>query len=272
MRAYSPLRYPGGKGQMYDYILDLLSKNNLLNCTYIEPYAGGAGIAIRLLFEKKVKKIIINDFDKSIYAVWHSILYQTNDFITLVKRTPVNMESWELQKKVQMMKDDVSLLELGFSTFFLNRTNRSGIIKGGVIGGKTQVGNYKMDCRFNKGSLICLIEKIAKHEQVIEIHNLDAIDFIKKVKNKQNQFYFIDPPYYDKGKELYTNFYNHDDHLNLSKFLTKSLKNKNYLISYDNSEEIHKMYCKFNCEIMELNYYAGTKRKGKEVFIKNNII
>ena len=132
MKSYSPLRYPGGKGQIYKMIVSILEKNNLIGCTYIEPFAGGAGIAIRLLFENKVNKVIINDIDRSIYAVWYSILYLSDELIEKIKDTEINMDEWYKQKEIQKFKNDVSILELGFSTLFLNRTNRSGIIKAGV--------------------------------------------------------------------------------------------------------------------------------------------
>jgi Site-specific DNA methylase len=272
MRSYSPLRYPGGKGQVYKFVEELLLNNNLLGCTYIEPYAGGAGVAIRLLFEEKVRKIIINDYDRSIYAVWYSILNCTEEFISLIKKTDITMENWNIQKKFQVQKETIDLLTLGFSTFFLNRTNRSGIIKAGVIGGKDQSGNYKMDCRFNKDKLIELIKKIKSYEKNIELYNMDALEFIKIVQKKHNQFYFIDPPYYQKGKELYTNFYNHDDHVQLAKYFKSNLKTKKILISYDNCEVIKKLYKRYHQDVRLLNYYVETKRMGEEIFITQNLV
>lgn len=272
MKSYSPLRYPGGKGQVYKFVEELLHNNDLLGCTYIEPYAGGAGVAIRLLFEEKVKRIIINDYDRSIYAVWYSILNHTEEFISLIEETAITVENWNIQKDLQKQKENIGLLTLGFSTFFLNRTNRSGIIKAGVIGGKDQSGNYKIDCRFNKVKLIELIQKIKSHENNIEIYNMDALDFIKTVQGKHNQFYFIDPPYYQKGKELYTNFYNHDDHVQLAKYFKTKLKTKKILISYDNCDEIKKLYKCYKQDIRLLNYYVETKRMGEEIFITQNLV
>lgn len=271
MKSYSPLRYPGGKSQVYQQIVKTLEKNNLLGCTYIEPFAGGSGIAIRLLFENKVKKVIINDFDKSIYAVWYSILFYTDEFVELINNTAITIEEWYKQKKIQKLKETESILTLGFSTFFLNRTNRSGIIKGGVIGGKNQNGNYKMDCRFNKQSLIELIYKIASFKNRIEISNLDAIDLINSIKRQKNQFYFIDPPYFHNGRELYTNFFTDEDHTILSKYIKKNMKTKKYIISYDNCVEIQTLYRKFERTLVNLNYSLQNKKKASEIFITNNI-
>ena len=271
-KSYSPLRYPGGKGQIYNIVLSMLKKNDLIGCTYIEPFAGGAGIAIRLLFEDKVDKVIINDIDKSIYSVWYSILYHTDEFIEKINSTEITIEEWEKQKIIQKDKNNVSVLDLGFSTFFLNRTNRSGIIKAGAIGGKKQDGNYKLDCRFNKKNLIDLILKIALYKEKIEIFNEDAKVFIGRFKKYKNQFFFIDPPYFEKGKNLYTNFFTENDHSDLAKYIKKTLSKQNLLISYDKCPQIEKLYNDFKSETVLLNYSVQTKRKGEEIFFTHNLI
>ena len=272
MKSYSPLRYPGGKGQIYKMMVSILEKNNLIGCTYIEPFAGGAGIAIRLLFENKVNKVVINDIDRSIYAVWYSILYLSDELIEKIKDTEINMDEWYKQKEIQKSKNDVSILELGFSTLFLNRTNRSGIIKAGVIGGKKQNGNYKIDCRFNKDKLIDLIVKISSNKDRIEIYNKDAKKFIDLIKRKKKKFFFIDPPYFNKGKDLYTNFFSENDHIELAKFIKKKLSNQPLLISYDKCPQIEALYNRYNKETILLNYSVQNKKKGEELLFSNNIV
>lgn len=272
MKSYSPLRYPGGKGQIYKMIVSILEKNHLIGCTYIEPFAGGAGIAIRLLFENKVNKVVINDIDRSIYAVWYSILYLSDELIEKIKDTEINMDEWYKQKEIQKSKNDVSILELGFSTLFLNRTNRSGIIKAGVIGGKKQNGNYKIDCRFNKEKLIDLIVKISSNKDRIEIYNKDAKEFIDLIKRKKKKFFFIDPPYFKKGKDLYTNFFSENDHIELAKFIKKKLSNQPLLISYDKCPQIEALYNRYNKETILLNYSVQNKKKGEELLFSNNIV
>ena len=262
-KSFSPLRYPGGKGQMYDTIVQILQDNHLENCNYIEPFAGGAGVALKLLSNGIVKSITLNDFDLSIYAFWYSILYDTERFIRKIITVEINMQEWKKQRIIQLEKENVPLFDLGFSTFFLNRTNRSGIIKGGVIGGKNQDSFYKMDCRFNKKRLIALIEKISTLKDKITIYNLDAEDFIIQVKQK-NSFYFIDPPYFCKGKQLYTNFFKPEDHLSLFKTIQKNLKNRSWIVTYDKCDEIYQIYKKQKYRIMSLNYSAQNKKKAEE--------
>lgn len=270
MKTWSPLRYPGGKGQLYNFVLTILESNDLIGCDYIEPYAGGAGVAIRLLIENKVKTISINDYDRSIYAFWHSVLYETENLIGLISRTEINIDNWYIQKSIQLHKDNVSLLELGFSTLFLNRTNHSGILKAGPIGGKSQSGEYKIDCRFNKAKLIDLIKSISQLKSRIYLYNLDGEKFLN-LSRKPSNFYFIDPPYYKKGKDLYANFFSHEQHLSLSCTIKNILENNRYIITYDDCPEIEIMYDYLMIDRISLNYSLNTKRIANEILMVNNI-
>lgn len=261
----SPLRYPGGKGKMSSYIASIISSNNLLDGHYIEPYAGGAAIALSLLFKEYVKKITINDYDKSIYSFWYSVLNDTDRLCNKIQDVEITVDEWNKQKSIQKNKHNTDHLTLGFSTFFLNRTNRSGIIKAGIIGGKEQKGKWKIDARFNKEDLIKRIIKISKYSSRINLHNEDTIELIKKKKYSEcnNSLIYFDPPYYIKGKDLYTNFYKHKDHSDISKRI-KMLETK-WLISYDNTPEIQKLYSDYKQVVYNLNYSAFEARKGNEV-------
>ena len=261
----SPLRYPGGKYKLYKYVAELVRQNNCN--TYIEPFCGGAAVALELLLDGVVREIIINDYDYSIYCFWDSILNRTDDFIELIENTDVNLEEWHRQKTIREDMDVHSSLEIGFSTFFLNRTNRSGIIdKAGPIGGLNQRGDYPIDCRFNKTRLISQIKKIAEKKEHIKIYNLEALEFIEEViLKKRKAFIFFDPPYYGKGPGLYTNFYSHGDHVNLANAIQQKLKNRKWIVTYDNVNEIKAMYSKTRGVEFELQYTLQTKRSGSEV-------
>ena len=193
----SPLRYPGGKLKVVEYVKKLMEVNDLVGGTYIEPYAGGASVALSLLYDKYASKIKINDIDRSIYAFWYCVLNETEAFCRLIADTPVNMDIWQTQHAVQRNKNSAELLDLGFSTFFLNRTNRSGILNGGVIGGKEQTGCFKIDARYNKKGLIERIENIAEYANLIELTSMDAVDLIKRYKRTPaaKTLCYLDPPY-----------------------------------------------------------------------------
>lgn len=263
----SPLRFPGGKYKIYKYIEKLIEINNC--STYCEPFAGGSAISIELLLKNKVNKIILNDYDYSIYCFWYSVLNNTDDLIHLIQETEINILNWKKQKKIRDNVYNHDKLTVGFSTFFLNRTNRSGIIdKAGPIGGFNQKSDYSIDCRFNKIKLIDKIEKIAKLKDKIELYNYDALDFIDIVLlKKRNVFTFFDPPYYRKGRGLYTNFYNHGDHQNLSKHILYKLKNRKWIVTYDNHEAIRKMYNSKKIIQFSLNYSLQNKIKAQEIMV-----
>lgn len=262
----SPLRYPGGKLKVVDYVKRLFEVNDLMDGTYIEPYAGGASVALTLLFSEYASNIKINDIDRSIYAFWYSVLNETEAMCRLVADTPVNMDEWYAQREVQQHKQEAGLLELGFSTFFLNRTNRSGILSGGVIGGKEQTGNFKIDARYNKEDLIERIESIAEYADRIELTSIDAVELIKSIKKPtEKTFCYLDPPYYVKGRDLYLNYYNDDDHRAIAKAI-KKYKGK-WIISYDAVDFIRELYKDYRQKEYYLSYSAGNPTKGKEIVV-----
>ncbi len=271
---YSPLRYPGGKNKLSKFISKVCIDNDIKG-HYVEPYAGGASVALYLLLEDKVDKITINDFDRSIYAFWRSVLRNTKKLCDLIENTEINIENWQKAKNIQKNKSKENLLDLGFSTFFLNRTNFSGIINAGVIGGPGQNGKYKIDCRFNKKELIKRIKLIAKHKKQIKLYNLDALKLIKKIEkesdNNQTIFYF-DPPYYLKASSLYMNYYKNNQHKEVAEAI-KNIRNINWIVSYDNTLEIEKIYNWISSKFIKkysFNHSAYRAKEGNEILFFSN--
>jgi DNA adenine methylase len=267
----SPLRYPGGKTKLVAYVLETLKINNLIGGTYVEPFAGGAGIAWYLLLNDKVKHVYINDLNSSVYAFWYCVLNKPHQLSQMIIDTSVTIEEWHRQKLIQD-SPDASLIERGFSTFFLNRTNRSGIIKGGVMGGKSQNGKYKLDCRYNKQKLIKKIESIANLKERITLTQKDAKAFLSEdIKHIGEKCLInIDPPYYEKGKGLYQNFFEHNDHYELRNVIcTLDLP---WIVTYDNTPEINDLYSDFIPLSFDLSYTAQIKRKGSEVMIYSPLL
>lgn len=251
-------------------VTNIIQANHLRTAHYVEPYAGGAGLALSLLFKNVIPHIHLNDLDISIWSFWHSILNNTDEFIELINSTEVTIDEWHLQKEIQDKKEASDNLTLGFSTFFLNRTNRSGIIqKAGVIGGLRQQSQYPLDCRFNKEDLICKIRKIATLSHKIHIYNMDAVDFIRHIEtNLERSFYCIDPPYFVKGQSLYTNFYEPSDHSELAEVI--KLINGKWILTYDNAAHIKRLYEGYRKFIFSLNYSAADKKKGTELLVASS--
>ncbi|TCL03806.1 DNA adenine methylase [Sodalis ligni] len=273
MRFYTPLRYPGGKGKLSYYIKSLIEVNSLSDGYYIEPYAGGAAVAMDLLINEYVRNILINDVDPAVYSFWHSVLNHTDALCEMIEKCTVDMDTWYEQKDIINRISENSPLLIGFATFFLNRTNRSGILKAGVIGGKTQSGDWKMDVRFKKDDLISRIRKIASYKNRIKTTNYDASTLLlstsELIGNTNKLLIYLDPPYYVKGQDLYRNYYEHDDHVIVKKTLEKS-GISNWIVSYDNADEIKSIYTEYRKTEYSLSYTAQSKKIGEEVMIFSN--
>ncbi|MBL7922537.1 MAG: DNA adenine methylase [Bacteroidia bacterium] len=263
----TPLRYPGGKQRLTPFIIEILEANKIKG-HYVEPYAGGAGVAINLLLSNNVEHIHLNDSDFGIYAFWYCVLNKTEELCRLISSASMTVEEWRIRKAVVQKCDKRKILELGFSVFYLNRCNRSGVLAAGVIGGYDQTGNYKMDARFSKDDLIRRIESIVRYKDKISITNFDAEYYIENyIPNlPKDTLVYLDPPYYEKGSELYLNAYNKSDHARLAKTIQREIKHK-WVLSYDGVEDIVKLYQRRRHFLYDLQYSVAKVYKGKEVFV-----
>ena len=263
----TPLRYPGGKSVTTPLFIDLIKVNELKGVSYAEPYAGGAGTAINLLLGGYVDRIFINDASIGIYSFWRYVLEESDSFIKTILETPVDLEHWRyFHEFVKTAK--CPSFELGFATFFLSRTSRSGILTAGPIGGTTEEkqnrAKYRIDCRYNKTDLISRIQKISKHRGNIVVSNKDAIDFLITLPEDGMNLVYLDPPYFNQGKYLYLNYYSSDDHKFLSEYLSQTT-NFRWVLSYDNVAEIRDFYKCFDLYEFQLNYTAQRIKYGSEL-------
>jgi DNA adenine methylase len=273
MYAVSPLRYPGAKWRLEKFVTAILRDNGLLGGHYIEPYAGGASLALSLLFGGHVAKIHLNDLDRSVYAFWRAATEHADELIDRIRTTPVSIDTWHIQREIQRNKRHAPIVDLGFSTFFLNRTNRSGILTAGVIGGKAQSGQWKIDARFNKENLIKRLQRVANHRSQIFVTQMDALKFIERRKEilSEKCFVYLDPPYYVKGQDLYMNAYEPQNHVDVANVVLKNLDNA-WMVSYDDVEEIRNLYRGARQQPYVLRYSASKQRSGREmVFLSRSL-
>src|SRR6185312_4445396 len=256
----SPLRYPGGKGRLGPWIASVLQTNNLTGGCYVEPYSGGAGVALFLLLRNHVRRIVINDADPAIYAFWHAVVQEPEALIHEIRTRAPTMDTRSFARDVLSDPEKHTLAERAFATFFLNRTSRSGILKGGVIGGKAQNGAYKLDARYNHADLIARIQTIATQRHRIQVHGLDAIEFLNRYGTKfpKKTLVYLDPPYYIKGSQLYRNSYTHQDHVDVAA-VARGLAHPT-LITYDDVTEIRKIYKGMPSSFLSLHYSTHQAR------------
>jgi DNA adenine methylase len=264
VRYPSPLRYPGGKGKLAGFFKEIFRLNRLIDGEYAEPYAGGASIALALLFSEHARRVHINDLDRSVYAFWHSALKRTSDFTRFVLSVPLTVAEWERQREVQASKARAPLFELGCSTFFLNRTNRSGIVTGGLIGGIVQDSEWGIDARFNREELVQRVERVSRYRDRISLTQLDAMRFLDDVVAHlpTKSLTYLDPPYFIQGQRLYARYYDTDDHEAISKRVAR-LRTP-WVVSYDAAPEIQRLYGTHPNLIYGLSYSAADHYRGAE--------
>lgn len=262
----TPLRYPGGKTQMAPFVGRLMVDNQLQGGHYAEPFAGGAGVAWRLLFTGQASEVWLNDIDPAIHAFWHAAVYETDALCERIEATVVTMAERQSQRAVFQARSG-STLDLAFATLFLNRTNRSGILDGGAIGGNRQQGNYKLDCRFNKTDLVRKLQRIGRYRAVVHLSNLDARLCLAAWDKQlpERALLNIDPPYFGKGAELYLNHFKPSDHAALARQVRR-LK-RPWMLTYDDTPEIERLYVGFPVYRMGLLYSAQVKRLGAELLV-----
>jgi DNA adenine methylase len=265
----SPLRYPGGKGKLAQFLAAFILENELHGCELVEPFCGGAGGTLPLLDAGIISSLVINDINIGLAALWRSILTNTDELIYLIESCKIDMSNWLHYKEVYNNPEGFSDLELGFATFFLNRTNRSGMFHAGPIGGKSQTGNYLLDCRFTKVNLIKRIIYIANLSDRITFSSDDANNVISSAAN--NSFVYIDPPYVKEGRNIYSKYsFNNEEHEKLAN--TIKLHSKYWLLSYDDVQMIHELYSGTGINVIELSYVMNKAKVGRELLIASSLL
>jgi len=250
------------------FLAELLEANSAARWDYVEPYAGGAGVAMELLIDNKVRRVFLNDSSYPIFALWKSIVTYPDEFCRMISRASLSLRSWERHREVLRQPQAHSLLDVGFSTFFLNRCNRSGVLTAGVIGGKAQSGKWRIDARFPRNELVSRVELIARHRDRIVVSNLDAEEFLLTKVNRMspNTLVYCDPPYYERAKRLYLNTYQPEDHVRLSDVIQTRVR-RHWIVSYDGHPDILALYrCRRKFEY-RLQYSAMNSYAGSEVFV-----
>jgi DNA adenine methylase len=264
----SPLRYPGGKSKLANYFKALVRNNRLFDGTYVEPFAGGGGVGLSLLLHGYVDRIILNDLSKPIYAFWRALLNEPDRFQERILNIELTAKEWERQRKIFQNAGEDTSFDVGFSTFFLNRTNHSGVLNGGMIGGQAQNSAYGLDARFNRLELVARIKRIARYASKITVLNLDAAELISNVTTiaeDTQPLVYIDPPYFKKGRDLYYDFFEESDHYRIRDVVTALDPSIRWVVSYDNVAEIIALYRDHEAIEYNLSYSVRNGRIGTEV-------
>lgn len=267
MRTASPLRYPGGKSALAGLLKDIRRINGLGDRSVAEPFAGGAGASLTLLFQEDAPEILVNDADRAVHDFWWSLVNRMTAFSKLLSRTRVSMAEWRRQRDTYRSRSRASRLKRGFAAFYLNRCNRSGIImNGGPIGGVAQTGPWKLNARFNRADLHRRCRRVGEYGSRIRVSCQDGIEFIR-TSDASKTVFFIDPPYFVKGQTLYLNSLDESYHIALSLQL-RAMTEDAWILTYDDCPEIRGMYEGWaSVRPFSLQYAASARRSGKEVLV-----
>lgn len=267
--TYTPIRYPGGKSKIYPTVERIIRSSGLEGCAYAEAFCGGAGLAVKLLLKGDVSRIVLNDVDPAVYSMWDAIVRHPEELCSFLEGTEPTVDEWERQHEVLASSSSPSL-ELGMAALFLNRTNRSGILRGGPIGGKDQTGAWGIDARYNPDGLCAKVRKIAERSSDIELHNLDASDFIETALRPmatggERLLANFDPPYVEKGPELYQNSFDEGDHRALARMIASC--DFPWVVTYDAVPLVDEMYAGFARYDLEVGYSAARVRREREILV-----
>ncbi len=262
----SPLRYPGGKASLAGFFADVIEALDLTDATYVEPYAGGAGAGVALLVEDRVRRLVVNDFDPAVHSFWVAATEHSEALCALVRDTPLDVDEWRRQKAVYRAADDSDPLTLGFAFFYLNRTNRSGILNAGPIGGVNQNGNYKIDARFNRTELARRLEAIGERADRIVVSNKDGRTIVRAHAGEPDTFLYIDPPYLAAGGSLYLNAFTHRDHADLAE-IVRAYPSGNWIVTYDDAPYIRRLYDGESVQSYALYYSAHKAVRSTELAV-----
>jgi DNA adenine methylase len=273
----SPLRYPGGKSLLSTYVSGVLEENLLAGCTFYEPYAGGASVSLDLLRMGFVDRAVLIERDPLVFAFWHSVFNATEALCAAIEACPVTLETWHALHATKAVDDPTkttyTLLQLGLAGLFFNRTNFSGIIGAGPIGGQAQTSAYKINCRFNKTGLVRQIKAASLLASRVSVHFGDALTFLRKNAGKISagfSFVYIDPPYYTQGRKLYRHHYTDADHATLAGYITS--QGYPWLVSYDDHPRIRELYASKQMQPIYLDYKVKSSRTAQELVISNLVI
>lgn len=265
----SPLRYPGGKSDFIKTAIQIVKDNNLSAMSMVEPYAGSAAISLGLIEAGIISHTTLVERDPLIYSFWKAVFEHTDDLVAAFLELPITLDTWESFKPFLNIKEPLpdQIVKLGLAGLFFNRTNFSGILNAGPIGGKGQKSAYPIDCRTNKKELISRIRKIASFSKQVNTEFGDAVEIIKRYKDQENLFFYLDPPYFVKGESLYRYFYKLKEHKELARALINA--RFSWLLSYDDHHVIEFLYEDFYVKRHAFQYSAGSPKNHSELLISS---
>lgn len=269
----SILRYPGSKARYADLVASFLDAcPGKRPSVLVEPFCGGASVSLDLLMKGVVDRIVLNDVDPLIAALW-SCVFKKEDAAWLISRVysvALTLDEWEYQKSLV----PINRREAAFKCLYLNRTSFNGVIhKSGPIGGRSQ-SKRNVGARFNREFLAEKIAALCELRDAVTVTNYSwQMSCCKSAKALgESGFFYLDPPYYHKAKNLYGYAFSERDHHALKNYLV-NLANP-WVLFYDDTQEVQVLYSDERLFTVKsrANYsmFCGGQRDvGKEIIFSN---
>ncbi|MEI7867358.1 MAG: DNA adenine methylase [Candidatus Methylumidiphilus sp.] len=273
-KIISPLRYPGSKATFLKVVLEFIEVHGLKGREIVEPYAGSGIVSLSLVANNLVSHATLVERDPLLYSFWKAVFEHTDILLSSIEDININMDTWyELRVLLKHKIPENELIpDLALACLFFNRTNFSGVLHSGPIGGKDQSSDYKLDCRFNKKDIISRIRQISSLRDGVSVKFGDALEFLQKanIQNHEKRFFYVDPPYFKQGRKLYRYYYKVIDHKRLYDIL--SVATFPWLLSYDKHEFIELLYDGFPQVHQSFRYMSRTPKNENELVVTNMVI
>jgi DNA adenine methylase len=237
----SPFRYPGGKTWLVPRIRQWLRSLSPRPRELAEPFAGGGIVALSALFENLVQKIILVEKDSDVAAVWNVMVY--GDGLRLA-RAILEFDLTVDSAKAVLARKPANEFERAFATIVRNRVQRGGILAAGASMVNKGENGKGIHSRWYPNTLRKRIEGILHARQNMAFFEGDGIEFLRYNAFRPETVFFIDPPYTLAGRRLYT--HSEVDHRELFR-VAKTIQG-DFLMTYDNAEEIRQMAQEFGFE------------------------
>ena len=212
----TPITYYGGKLNLVKEILLLIPEHRV----YIEPFFGGGAI----FFAKPISEAsVINDTNNMVVNFFEVARTDFDNLKAKIEATLFSRATYTVALAIYRMPHLFNKLQQAWA--FYVGTN---------MGFSCQIGSWGYD-KYSKKVKAFRNKKLLFNKNVIgklegvQIENLDALKVIAN-RDKEDVFYYIDPPYIDTNQGHYGG-YSKEDYINLLKALTK-LKGKFLLSSY----------------------------------------
>jgi len=263
-------RYPGGKNKLKDRICERIMSlsNSCRDCNgefeYREPFFGGGSIGLALMKQDKLTRAWFNDKDEGIACLWNAVGIYPHELKKMVKGFKPSVKAFdeisEFLKTQTLRYTSESVVQYGFYKLAIHQISYSGLglKSGGPLGGRSQESAYKIDCRWSPDYICKKIDEVNKMFRNIDFPGCTSHDFSEVIVDYRPAVIYLDPPYYDKGSDLYYHSFTEQDHKRLAKEL-KATPHK-WVLSYDDCPEIRKLYDWANIEVLNVNYSITSKK------------